>query len=269
MRSFFWVLPGLLLLLVPTLAMAVNVSVGPFCSVESYCDGTSYRTYALTENGNVYEAVYASTPPDFAWVVSLDPSGAPYADLAVGYWNNQVYLYALSVGGAVYQRVGSGSFEYKGSVPSGGGAAPFRSITLTNWDQIDDIWVVNWHGDYCYSPDCGVDWTCYGPITGVSEADKRQSEDEAGAAQSVPNPFAFSSRLSYEVPAPGARAAVRVFDVRGRLVRTLVDGWTEPGQQFVQWDGRDSRGRTVPSGTYFYSVEVNGERVTKKTMIVR
>ena len=65
-----------------------------------------------------------------------------------------------------------------------------------------------------------------------------------------PNPFLSDTEISFALPSD-ARASVRLFDVGGRLVRTLHDGSTAAGVHRMRWDGRDDRGRTVGVGIYF------------------
>ncbi len=69
---------------------------------------------------------------------------------------------------------------------------------------------------------------------------------------SVPNPFQSATEIRFSLPeAAGTR--LHVFDLRGRLVRELLDGSDQPaGEHRVQWDGRDASGRTVSPGVYFY-----------------
>jgi hypothetical protein len=49
-----------------------------------------------------------------------------------------------------------------------------------------------------------------------------------------------------------------VYDVRGRLVRTLADHPEEPGSRFLSWDGLDRGGTRAASGLYFIRVEIGG-----------
>ncbi|MEK7347285.1 MAG: FlgD immunoglobulin-like domain containing protein [Candidatus Eisenbacteria bacterium] len=65
-----------------------------------------------------------------------------------------------------------------------------------------------------------------------------------------PNPFLGDTEISFALPSD-ARASVRLFDVGGRLVRTLHDGSATAGVHRIRWDGRDDRGRTVGVGIYF------------------
>ena len=72
--------------------------------------------------------------------------------------------------------------------------------------------------------------------------------------QNAPNPFNPSTTIRFSL-ARGGDTALRVFDVRGRHVRTLVAGNLEAGDHAVQWNGRDDGGATVASGIYFYRLK--------------
>ncbi|HEX7078063.1 MAG TPA: FlgD immunoglobulin-like domain containing protein [Candidatus Eisenbacteria bacterium] len=72
-----------------------------------------------------------------------------------------------------------------------------------------------------------------------------------------PNPFASETELSFALPAP-ARVSLRIYDVAGRLVRTLVDGAGTAGVHRVPWDGRNESGASVGSGIYFVRFSSGG-----------
>jgi imidazolonepropionase-like amidohydrolase len=72
-----------------------------------------------------------------------------------------------------------------------------------------------------------------------------------------PNPFNLETVISYDL-ADRQRVEVSVFDVSGRRVTTLGERDQNAGPQSLTWNGRDSRGRPVPTGIYF--VRVRGER---------
>lgn len=76
-----------------------------------------------------------------------------------------------------------------------------------------------------------------------------------------PNPFNPLTRIPYELGADAGQVAVRleVLDVRGRLIRTLVDEHQAGGQRLeAVWDGTDNSGRKLPSGTYVARLRVDG-----------
>ena len=84
----------------------------------------------------------------------------------------------------------------------------------------------------------------------------------------VPNPFNPSTTIHYEI-AKGGRAALRVYDVSGALVRTLVDRSHNPGDYDAHWDGRNTAGMPVSSGVYFYRLEANGFSGTRRMVLLK
>ena len=69
-------------------------------------------------------------------------------------------------------------------------------------------------------------------------------------------------------PSP-ADVAVQVVDVRGRIIKTLLDEAMPPSTYSIQWDGRNERGTTVASGIYFVRLRVNGMVRAAKLAFVR
>jgi hypothetical protein len=87
--------------------------------------------------------------------------------------------------------------------------------------------------------------------------------------QNEPNPFGTGTTIRYSLPHEG-KVALKVFDVGGRQVRTLVDTQVPAGAHAVTWDGRDNRGARLSSGVYFYRLEVNGlGTLTRKALFLR
>lgn len=84
----------------------------------------------------------------------------------------------------------------------------------------------------------------------------------------VPNPFNPRTRLRFDVPSAGP-ASLRIFDVSGQLVRTLVGGRVAAGRHLAVWDGRDDAGRSVSSGVYFYRLETGGITKTRQMTLLK
>lgn len=97
-----------------------------------------------------------------------------------------------------------------------------------------------------------------------------EAEDDLMLLPAVPNPFNPETMLRYSIP-PGEIGSVRmeIRDVRGRLVKILVDSQQAPGSYMVRWDGRDSSGRNAAAGIYLVLLEVNNRRLTRKIMLLR
>jgi hypothetical protein len=87
-------------------------------------------------------------------------------------------------------------------------------------------------------------------------------------ASCSPNPFRNHTRISYALPNAG-NVSLRVYDVTGRTVRTLASGHQKAGSYSVSWDARDSHGKQVPYGVYFYRLDTPGFRSVKKAVVTR
>jgi flagellar hook assembly protein FlgD len=74
--------------------------------------------------------------------------------------------------------------------------------------------------------------------------------------------------VTYEVP-QRTRVHLRVYDVKGRLVRTLAKGMVEPGVHTAVFDGQSDGGRDLASGTYFLTLDAGGQRASEKLNLVR
>ncbi len=87
-------------------------------------------------------------------------------------------------------------------------------------------------------------------------------------AHNHPNPFNPNTTIRYGVPRAGQLSLI-VYDLRGRRVRTLVEGYRPAGNFEESWDGRDERGRPVVSGTYVYKLRTESAVLSRKMSLVR
>ncbi|MBK7190171.1 MAG: nuclear transport factor 2 family protein [bacterium] len=123
---------------------------------------------------------------------------------------------------------------------------------------------------------CAVDptFTCPLPPTGTLEAGNGKSDGPQSASafslrQNAPNPFNPTTEISFVVPDGGANVSLRVYDITGRLVRTLVEGNEPAGTRSVTWSGENDRGQPVPSGTYFYHLTGPSFSEKKKMVLLK
>ena len=75
-------------------------------------------------------------------------------------------------------------------------------------------------------------------------------------------------RIAFEVPAPGGAVRVAVYGADGRLIRTLVNGWSTAGRHTAEWDGRDETGAEAAAGVYFCLLETPGRSARRKMVMV-
>ena len=93
-------------------------------------------------------------------------------------------------------------------------------------------------------------------------------------SQNFPNPFQPRTTVAFSVPVRAGSAAVmtpvsvRVYDVAGRLVRTLVDEPKSPGFYSVGWDATSDAGQRVAGGIYFIRARIGDYSGSKKTVVL-
>jgi hypothetical protein len=101
-----------------------------------------------------------------------------------------------------------------------------------------------------------------------AEAGVRDRPKRVTNLRNLPNPFRARTSLRYRLE-ESALVRVQVFDYRGRLVRTLIEGEEQdPGTQSVFWDGADEDGRRVSSGVYFFRVQAGPETASRKMVLL-
>lgn len=92
-------------------------------------------------------------------------------------------------------------------------------------------------------------------------------------SQNYPNPFNPTTRIQFRVSSlefgNPAQTTLKVYNILGQLVRTLVDEEKMPGKYKINWDGKDDSGKEVGSGIYFYQLRTRDYTDTKKMVLLR
>jgi len=86
--------------------------------------------------------------------------------------------------------------------------------------------------------------------------------------QNYPNPFNPTATIEYALPVP-SRVELKIFNILGQAVRTLVDEEKGAGYYQVVWDGTDEVGRSVSSGIYLYQIKAGDFVETKKMQLIK
>jgi subtilisin family serine protease len=131
--------------------------------------------------------------------------------------------------------------------------------------------------------------------TSIEEEEENNSLPERfSLGQNFPNPFNPSTAIAFELqpqyrllsptPQPGEddqsltpqkeqitsmHASLKIYNMRGQMVKTLIDDELAPGRYEVTWDGTDERGRKVASGIYLYSLKVPQGKITRKMILLK
>jgi flagellar hook assembly protein FlgD len=86
--------------------------------------------------------------------------------------------------------------------------------------------------------------------------------------QNYPNPFNPLTVIRYSLMV-NSYVTLKVYDLLGQEVKTLVDGMRDAGYGSVEWDGRDARGLSVPTGIYFVRMTAGEFNAAQKVMLMK
>jgi histidinol-phosphate aminotransferase len=103
------------------------------------------------------------------------------------------------------------------------------------------------------------------PLANVNDADMPASFE---LYQAYPNPFNSSTSIRVLLPM-SAPLKLEIFNIRGRVVKILVNGTMGAGEHSFIWNGTNQSGHSVSSGSYFYRLTSGGNVVTKKMLLVK
>ena len=87
-------------------------------------------------------------------------------------------------------------------------------------------------------------------------------------SQNFPNPFNPITHLNYTLVNPGI-IHLAIYDVLGKQIYTIHDGYQREGGHNVQWTGVNQNGNQVPSGVYFFKLETKSNTITKKMVLTK
>lgn len=127
-------------------------------------------------------------------------------------------------------------------------------------DQLDDVDL----GRVTYVPFVSADHLTV--IVGVD--DEVDVPARFSLAPNHPNPFNPGTTIGLDLPRP-VTVRLRVYDLRGALVATLLDGPMPAGRHAVVWRGQDDRGRAMASGVYTYRVEAGDDCASRTMTLIR
>ncbi len=100
-----------------------------------------------------------------------------------------------------------------------------------------------------------------------SETIRSSAATRTNLLKNYPNPFNPATTISFYAP-EAVKATLRIYNVTGRLVKDF-DLYAGPGLNSIVWDGTDSQGNRVASGTYFYRLQAGSLKETRKMVLLR
>lgn len=201
--------------------------VGLRTSLTALRASSGTHVYHLNEAGNVL--AFRRT----------DTFGNPVAVVA-NFSNTDYPSYRIGVPatGAWRELVNSQDPQYGGSGPANGGTLAAEAVPYDGFNQSLAIAL----------PKMAL--SVLAPLAYVGVGPAPAPPAPLALAAPWPNPARAGATLRFTLPSAG-EATLALYDVGGRLVRTLASGRHAAGEHAVRWDGRDAAGRAAPAGVYF------------------
>ncbi len=127
-------------------------------------------------------------------------------------------------------------------------------INCSIWDNEDNAWKPLFRITYTYSD----------TSNGESQQDQTPIQ-----LSNYPNPFNTSTHVQFLLPEP-SEVSLKVYDITGKWIQTILSKQPLTGQRHtVEWNGKNSEGKTVPSGMYLFQLEVRDRQFIQKCLFVK
>jgi hypothetical protein len=201
----------------------------------------------------VYEAVGAAAPGPF--IDSIAGFESP------GYQWSTVDLTDLNISTANPYGIFVGYI-----IGPGDSVGLLRDVAV---DYVGQMW--NFQGGV-WTPEASGDFMMRLKVIPLDEPGIDENDSKALSAfnlgQIVPSPMKTVGIISYQTPS-AQHVSLTVYDVTGKLVRTLVDQRVDAGTHSAVWDSRDNAGKQIASGVYFCRLQGETQNATEKLIVVR
>lgn len=279
-------------------ATTITSGSGPVVSAVGICDLTELTGFTINGQGSATRGIdcwqsylriqnctfrnctaganfqYGGAPTVTGCTFTLNQNGATVADSSKPFFSGSTFdgnaFSGIMSGGTVGPEVGRTLSDANDFLNRGA-----FQIVNTGSSPVDADY--NYWGDLCPDPAWFFGNVDYIPWTDAPHAwvltdctgAPDSKPDGPSASYNFPNPFNPSTAIRYTVPQAGAPVRISVYDLRGRVVCTLVSEDKGPGEYVAVWRGRDDSGNDVGSGVYFYRIEIGDYRVDRKMVLLK
>lgn len=159
------------------------------------------------------------------------------------------------------------------------GSAYFDEVGLiewTDWQNFSAYQTVNFPNDYYWLQIQGSDnpksirvrYTEKEVTTFVQSRPEKGNTEIVSALRCYPNPCQNAAHFSFNLKQP-AKLKLNVYNVKGQLVKTLVNEQKDAGLYKLSWDGTDCYSKPAASGIYFYQLQAGNSKITRKLVLLR
>jgi len=271
-----------------------------------YIDGTELGSWSGTQAWAEMTYPVSSGAHTFKWTYSKDVSQASGSDCA---WIDDIIFPGMGALNQCMAYTGTTQLAFNGVLPNTTVSADFALRNLGNADLTGIIsvpagFVLSQNGsdlpmDYAYQITPSetryftLSYTAGSTVNTINETLIITTNDPANpnldipvlvtpSANEDPNLVPFTTALDKNYPNPfnpettirfstkeAGQVRLSIYNLKGQLIRNLVDENKAAGQHRVIWNGKDDRGSNVASGIYFYRMDATNYSATKKMMLMK
>jgi predicted GH43/DUF377 family glycosyl hydrolase len=272
-------------------------------------DGTTYHMWYMGWDGNIPRIGYATSPDGINWTKYDDPStvNPPYAESDPvmnpgdpGMWDAAAVESPCVIhDGTIYHMWYLGGDSLNPGLPfptasKVGYATSSDGITWTKADSVNPVLEAGpfgtWDGFGVGDPDVIYDGTTYhmyydgggfdgvfrfrigfatdSSMVGIGDEVSNNLPKKFDLHQNYPNPFNPATTIRYTLP-KSEFITLKVYDILGREVITLVNEKQTTGEKSLVWDGRDRSGKELSSGIYIYQIQAGDYIKSRKMVLIR
>ena len=129
-------------------------------------------------------------------------------------------------------------------------------------------------GDYIYNitavydGDWESDWSVDAPVTVTGTTNNILIPVRTELSGNYPNPFNPTTTIKFSLK-EDSDVSIMIYNIKGAVVRTLIDGEMNKAYHEIIWDGKDNTGKQVGSGVYFYKMKAEKYTATKKMILMK
>ena len=143
---------------------------------------------------------------------------------------------------------------------------------IQQWNEVDEFIVDNYNKIIYFETDninAYYAIVVQASITGVKQRESIQLA-QYSLEQNYPNPFNPETEIQYQIKSENiSPVSLKIFNLNGQEIRTLIQKNHTAGNYRVTWDGKDNSGRTVSSGVYLYRLSVYNFAQTKRMILMK
>ncbi len=228
-------------------------------TVFTYSYGTDYYTkyWVSYNNGTNWLFSYISGVSNYSSLCDITARGGDGFGVSFQYWDTLT-------------STERGYYRWRNYV--GGWSTPVEIADneprVTVKPSIERIGSSIWGIAYANWPEQNVYFDRSDWVSGIDEETPDLDGKIARLIGNNPNPFNQNTNIRYLL-ANTEKVTLKIYDVSGKLIKTLVEGYRGPGEHSITWFGKDNNENQVPSGVYFAKLSVGNFSDSKKMVMIK